>query len=134
MGATSTEDTLVNDTRGQHHEQNSDRMDPVRGREISEITHKHLEQVLNAMIPSSTCSSSDQTESAPVNSLVTQTSYKDTEEPEARKSLKEGEKQVIVNNYYTSDKETGWKRDHAIHTRNSGTANTWRDLAKQHSS
>ena len=105
-----TEDTLANDARGQYYEQNSDRRDPARGREISEITCKHFEQVISTMIPSSTCSSSDPTESAPVNSMVTQPSDKDTEELEVRKTLKEGEKQVIVNNYYISDKEIGWKQ------------------------
>ena len=50
------------------------------------------------MIPSSTCSSSDLAESVPMNSIVTQPGDKETG------------KQVIVNNYYISDKEEGWKQ------------------------
>ena len=67
-------------------------------RDISEITQKHLERVISAMIPSSTCSSSDPAERFPMNSIVTQPGDKETE------------KQVIVNNYYISDKEEGWKQ------------------------
>ena len=62
------------------------------------------------MIPSSTCSSSDQVESAPANSLVTQPSYREVEEVEPKQTPKVWEKQVIVNNYYISDKENGWKQ------------------------
>ena len=62
------------------------------------------------MIPSSTCSSSDPTESAPVNSIVMQPSDKDTGELETRRILREEEKQMIVNNYYIHDKESGWKQ------------------------
>ena len=50
------------------------------------------------MIPSSTCSSSDLAESAPMNSMITQLGDKETE------------KQVIVNNYYIRDKEEGCKQ------------------------
>ena len=72
--------------------------EPARRRDISEITRKHLERVISAMIPSSTCSASDPTENAPMNSLATQLGDK------------EPEKQVIVNNYYIKDKEEGWKQ------------------------
>ena len=71
--------------------------DPIRRRDISEITRKHLEWVISTMIPSSTCSASDPTENVPTNSLATQWGNK------------EMEKQVIVNNYYIRDKE-GWKQ------------------------
>ena len=71
---------------------------------------KYLEQVISAMIPSSTCSSSDLTENGPVNNMVTQQSDRNTEWLEPRKVSKEVEKQVIVNNYYISDKETHWKQ------------------------
>ena len=50
------------------------------------------------MILSPTCSSSDPAESVPMNSIVTQPDDKETG------------KQVIVNNYYISDKEEGWKQ------------------------
>ena len=72
--------------------------DLIRRRDISEITRKHLERVISAMIPSSTCSSSDLTEKVPTNSLATLWGDK------------EPEKQVIVNNYYIRDKEEGWKQ------------------------
>ena len=97
-------------TRDQNYEQIHNRRDLSRRREISEITWKHLERVINAMIPFTTCSSSDPIESAPVNSMVTQPSDRDIEEPEFKQTSKEGEKQVIVNNYYISDKESGWKQ------------------------
>ena len=84
-----TEETLANNMRDQQYEHNGDRRDPVRGREISEITRKHLEQVISAMIPSSTCSSSDPIKSAPGNSIVAQPSNRDMEELEAKQILKE---------------------------------------------
>ena len=93
-----TEEITTYDTRGQNypqHEQISERRDPDKGREISEIMCKHLEQVISAMIPSSTCSSSDQIESAPVNSMVTQMTHKNGEDMETRKTLKQEEKQNI---------------------------------------
>ena len=71
--------------------------EPSRRRDISEITRKHLERVISAMIPSSTCSTSDSTENVPTNSLATQWGDKE-------------EKQVIVNNYYIRDQEEGWKQ------------------------
>ena len=72
--------------------------DVGRRRDISEITQKHLERVISTMILASTCSSSDPTESAPMNIILTQPGDKETE------------KQIIVNNYYISDKEEGWKQ------------------------
>ena len=84
--------------------------DPGERRQISQITWKHLEQVISAMILSSTCNSSDPVESTPANSLVTQPSYREVEEVEPKQTPKVGEKQVIVNNYYISDKESGWKQ------------------------
>ena len=58
-----------------------------RRREISDITRRHLEQVINTMIPSSTYSSLDPIESAPTNSMVTQPSGKDREEQEPTQTL-----------------------------------------------
>ena len=69
--------------------------DPIRRRDISEIMRKRLERVISAMIPSSTCSSSDPTENVPTNSLATQWGDKELE------------KQVIVNSYYIGDKQEG---------------------------
>ena len=74
------------------------------------MTRKHLERVISAMIPSSTCSSADPIESAPVNSMVTQPSDREVEESEPKQTPTERKKQVIVNNYYISDKENGWKQ------------------------
>ena len=59
------------------------------------------------MIPSSTCSSMD---SAPVNSLVSQSSKRGIEGGELKQGPTEKEKQVIVNNYYISDRKEGWKQ------------------------
>ena len=52
------------------------------------------------MIPSSTCSSMDPTESVPVNSLVSQPAERSMEGMELKQVSTEREKQVIVNNYY----------------------------------
>ena len=81
-----------------------------RRREISDITRKHLEQVVSAMIPSSTGSSIDPVESAPVNSMVTQQSCREPEEMSFKRTAKENEKHTIINNYYVSNKESGWKQ------------------------
>ena len=62
------------------------------------------------MIPSSGCSSRDPVDNAPVNSLVTQPSEKDIDGLEFKQVSKEREKQVIVNNYYISDRENGWRQ------------------------
>ena len=85
-------------TKQQKCEETLGENDVGRRRDTSEITRKHLERVISAMILSSTCSSSDPAESVPMNSTVTQPGDKETE------------KQVIVNNYYISDKEEGWKQ------------------------
>ena len=62
------------------------------------------------MIPLSGCSSVDPVDSALVNSMVTQPSERDIEGLEFKQIPKEKEKQVIVNNYYISDRENGWKQ------------------------
>ena len=85
-------------TRQQKYDELPEESDPARRRDISEITHKHLERVISTIIPSSTCSSSDPTENVPMNSLATQPCDKELE------------KQVIFNNYYIKDKEEGWKQ------------------------
>ena len=59
-------------TSGIRVQNNQDQREGERRRELSEITGKHLERVINTMIPPSTCSSMDPVESAPVNSLVLQ--------------------------------------------------------------
>ena len=56
------------------------------------------------MILSSTCSSMDPVDSAPVNSLVSQSSERSIEEG----AFKEKEKQMIVNNYYITDGKEDW--------------------------
>ena len=62
------------------------------------------------MIPSSTCSSMDPVDSAPVNSLVLQSSRRGIEGGELKQVSTEKEKQVIVNNYYINDRKEGWKQ------------------------
>ena len=81
-----------------------------RRREISDITWKHLEQVISAMIPSSTGSSVDPVESTPVNSLVTQQGCREPEDMSFKHTPKENEKPTIINNYYINDKKSGWKQ------------------------
>ena len=62
-----------------------------RRRVISDITRGHLEQVINMMIPSSTYSTLDPIESAPVNSTVTQPSDRNREEQEPTQTPKQKE-------------------------------------------
>ena len=106
----SIDDTGTNETREQNYEQNSVRRDKDKGRKISKITCKHLEQVISTMILLSTYSSSEPPERCPVKSMVIQMMDKNTEETETKKAAQEKEKQVIVNNYYISDKESSWKQ------------------------
>ena len=53
-------------TSGIRIQNNEDQREGERRRELLEITRKHLERVINTMIPSSTCSSMDPAESTPV--------------------------------------------------------------------
>ena len=101
-----SEEAISSDTRVQN---NEDQREGERKRELSEITRKHLERVINTMIPSSMCSSMDPTESTPVNSLVSQPAERSMEGTELKHVSTEREKQVIVNNYYISDGKEGWK-------------------------
>ena len=78
-----------------------------RRRELSEITRKHLERVINMMIPSSTGSSLHSVESAPANSIISQPTEKSIEGTEFKQ---EREKQVIVHNYYINGGREGWKQ------------------------
>ena len=86
----------------------NNRHETSRKREISDITRKHLEQVISVMIPSSTGSSIDPIESVPANSLATQPGYEETEG--MMHKSKEIEKPTVIYNYYISDKEAGWKQ------------------------
>ena len=91
-------------------DETSNKYEVGRRREILDITRKHLEQVISAMIPSSTGSSVDPVESALVNSLATQQGYREPEDMSFRHTPKENGKPTIINNYYISDKESGWKQ------------------------
>ena len=102
-----SERAITSDTRVQN---NEDQREGERKRELSEITQKHLERVINTMIPSSTCSSMDPTESAPVKSLVSQPAEMSMEGTELKQVSMERGKQVTVNNYYISDGKEGWKQ------------------------
>ena len=97
-------------TSGIRVQNNNDQREGERRRQLSEITRKHLERVINTMIPSSTCSSMDPTESTPVNSLVSQPTERSIEGMELKQVSMEREKQVIVNNYYINDGKEGWKQ------------------------
>ena len=105
-----TEEVIMSNIKAQSCKQSLDEREVDRRRELSEITRRHLERVINTMIPSSGCSSVEPVDSALVNSLVTQPSEKDIEGLEFKQIPKEKEKQVIVNNYYIGDKENGWKQ------------------------
>ena len=52
----------------------------------------------------------DPVDSAPVNSLVSQSSERGIEGGELKQVSMEKEKQVIVNNYYINDRKEGWKQ------------------------
>ena len=104
---------LEEDPRGlalQTNDATSNKYEVGRRREISDITRKHLEQVISAMIPSSTASSVDPVESTPVNSLATQQGYREPEDMSFKYTPKENKKPTIIYNYYISDKESGWKQ------------------------
>ena len=105
-----TEEAITSNIKAKSCEESSDEREVDRRRELLEIMRRHLERVINTMIPLSGCSSVDPVDSAPVNSLVTQPSRKDIEGLEFKQIPKEKEKQVIVNNYYIGDKENGWKQ------------------------
>ena len=103
-----TEEAFTGNTGTQNHKENTDEKD--RRRELLEITRKHLERVINTMIPSSGCNSLDPIDSAPVNSLVTDVGERDMGELKVQERAKEIEKQVIVNNSYIGDREKDWKQ------------------------
>ena len=67
-----TQEGKVEVSRQQKCEETNGEEEQPRRRDISEITRKHLERVISAMIPSSMCSISDPTENVPTNSLATQ--------------------------------------------------------------
>ena len=96
----SNEEAITSDIKVQSCE---NQREGERRRELSEITQKHLERVINTIIPSSTCSSMDPVDSAPVKSLVSQSGERSIEGGE----FKEKEKQVIVNSYYINDGKEG---------------------------
>ena len=98
------EEAITSDIRVQNNEH---QREGERTRELSEITRKHLERVINTMIPSSTCSSMDPAESTQVNSLVSQPTERSMEATELKQVSTEREKQVIVNNYYINDGKEG---------------------------
>ena len=104
------EEVITSNIRTQNSEENTDEREGERRRELSEITRRQLERVINTMIPSSTCSSMDPVDSAPVNSLVSQSSERGIEGGELKQVSMEKEKQVIVNNYYINDRKEGWKQ------------------------
>ena len=81
--------------------------DGDRRRGLSEITWKHLERVINMMIPFSAGSSLHSAESAPANSIISQPTEKSIEGTEFKQ---EREKQMIVHNYYINGRREGWKQ------------------------
>ena len=104
------EEVITSNIKTQKGEENIDEREGERRRELSEIMQRQLERVIITMIPSSTCSSMDPVDSAPVNSLVSQSSGRGIEGGELKQVSMEKEKQVIVNNYYINDRKEGWKQ------------------------
>ena len=71
---------------------------PNKEEGLSEITRKHLEQIISSMIPTNST----------LNEGTTTTDKGDTtKDPQDNK---EAEKQVVVNNFYIPNGEGGWKR------------------------
>ena len=103
-------DTITSNIKAQSGKESIEEKESNRRRELSEITRKHLERVINTMIPLSVCSSIDKVDSAPVNSLASQSSERDIEGGEPKQIPEEKEKQVIVNNCYITYREEGWKQ------------------------
>ena len=103
-------EVITSNIRTQNCEESTDKREGERRRELSEITQRQLERVINTMIPSSTCSSMDPVDSAPVNSLVSQSSERGIEGGKLKQVSREKEKQVIFNNYYINDRKEGWKQ------------------------
>ena len=101
-------EVITSNIKTQNCEENTEERE--RRRELSEITRRQLERVINTMMPSSTCSSVDPVDSAPVNSLASQSSERGIEGRELKQVSMEREKQVIVNNYYINDRKEGWKQ------------------------
>ena len=101
---------ITSNIKAQSCEESIDEKESNRRRELSEITRRHLEKVINTMIPSSACSSMDPVNSAPVNNLALQSSQRSIDGGELKQISMEKEKQVIVNNYYITDREEGWKQ------------------------
>ena len=104
------EEAITRNIKTQSCKESSDKREVDRRRELSEITQRHLERVINTMILSSGCSSVDPVDNSLVNSMITQPSEKDTDGLEFKQVPKEREKQVIANNYYISDRENRWKQ------------------------
>ena len=103
------EEVINGNIKTQNCEQNTEEREGERRRELSEIKRRQLERVINTMIPSSTCSSVDPVDNAPVNSLASQSSERGIEGRELKQVSMEKEKQVIVNNYYINDRKEGWR-------------------------
>ena len=76
-------------------------------RELSEITQKHLERVINTMIPSSGISSLHSAENAKMHSMMSQLTEMSVEGTECKQNM---EKKVIVYNYYINDGRGEWKQ------------------------
>ena len=104
------EEVLTSNIKTQNCEGSTEEREGERRRELSEITQRQLERVINTMIPSSTYSSMDPVDSTPVNSLVSQSSKRGMEGGEPKQGPTEKENQVIVNNYYINDRKEGWKQ------------------------
>ena len=81
------------------YEQQQPRNTPNKEEGLSEITRKHLAQIINSMIPGSYSTLNEGADT--------------TEKGDSMKEMqvsKEVEKQVVVNNFYIPNGQGGWKR------------------------
>ena len=90
------EKTKYNDTE---HEQQQPKNTPAKEEGLSEITRKHLAQIINSMMPTSYSTLNEGTDMTEKENSM--------KEPQANKEI---EKQVVVNNFYVPNGEGGWKR------------------------
>ena len=89
------EEVITSNMKTQNCEDNTEEREGERRRELSEITRRQLERVINTLMPSSTCSSVDPVDSAPVKSLALQPSERSIEGQERKQVSMKEEKQVV---------------------------------------
>ena len=84
---------------GAEYEQQQPRNTPNKEEGLSEITRKHLAQIINSMIPGSYSTLNEGADTTEKGDSMKET-----------QAGKEVEKQVVVNNFYIPNGQGGWKR------------------------